>query len=1126
MILVPIKVVGLLADRNGNSREYADLAVNYGLLDSFSVLGGEIEPKPFTRTAPLQAGVHLHFILPDGLTQGRETGQEIDYPAVPDRFLIMRIQMDSADPLQPQIRHRAWILESSYVGTDNTGSVTIPDFSDPACRHRYLGRVYPYEETPSPGSYLDKLTAVGAGTPWFAACYPTCRSVFGFYDDMKDAPVGDYTYLVMGWYSDETQSPLYGLSEADYRAKLEELGFALDEAWIPDCDPGILLHGSLFHVMWKGEDGPYETAQPSGQISAAWGNSSSEALSALAAQKLSDRTGRDRWDLERILNLIQADQLDLFSRPDGILAGEDKLHQGQFGSVGNQTAWSLRSADGETECPEELNRQLLELSALERQVEAARARADSKKQELYDAWYTYMLLYAYPSPPFIKKPLTQEEILAEAKKLAGELDQYEDACAGIRQRRDSLRSQLEQAAEQAGFFLEQARSRDAYYVPLDPVLLIAGDGVDRTDLFGEDGRYRKDGTLLIRKDSQALSAVQFRRNGESIRWDRESIAAHCDEFPAREGVPACCMDLYDETLFAGLAEGAEDIRWEGTSPSPLAAAVFAPPWNPLFLEWRVHVLPSRTTAQPDDTMKHWKLGEIDWEYSGSKQAGDSRFELRQYSGRFLLLPQAPQELSDAVQRSLEYFEGDPELCDRLREIARRARDLPVLSQPLSGLKEAFLCKEQAYSFPLFGATDEGEEFSEKVRERIGDYGELALDVSQEFLPLRGAAMVLDSVRLVDTFGQIVQADGLIDETVIAESMSQEGFADKGYALLPPRLNGPGRLVFEWGDGEDLSGAVCGYLMPDFLNHRLGIHDASGAYLGNLHLVYLADGGTGARFSSLEAAARLEESAHLRYFVQEMTASADGVFQAFLDILDQRLSVQTAAGAQEQELSLLTGHPLAMVRARVGLEWQGLLPYSKTFEQFGQRNTGQFETNAISARIGDIRYTGDAAAGYFAGGAEAETYQTFYPAYGIETEGRGYFQCNHELELHMQQRTQTGEEELSPQEITLLLDVRGSVHIRTGVLPVLERKPDPGLFADALEMMHLQLPFYPVIGGRDRLNLPQLDEEAPFYWFCRRGGEVLEEPVERAVQQTEQPGKNTLMDGVMRRKEGATQCRQN
>lgn len=372
--------------------------------------------------------------------------------------------------------------------------------------------------------------------------------------------------------------------------------------------------------------------------------------------------------------------------------------------------------------------------------------------------------------------------------------------------------------------------------------------------------------------------------------------------------------------------------------------------------------------------------------------------------------------------------------------------------------------------------------------------------------------------MADTFGQIAELDHLTGNPVIAESMRQEPYAEKGRALLQPRLAGAARLTFEWENGED--GAICGYLMPDFLNRRIGVYDAAGGYLGNLHLVHLPGGGTGARYSGLERLPRRTEGErHLQYLVQAMAESGDGVFEAFLQVLDERLSEQISTDSTDgQELPFLTGRPLAVMRARLGIKWRGLLPYAKTFAEFGKRNTCGFETSGIPARLGDIRYASDGLAGYFAGGCAPETYSAFYPAYGVETEARGYFCCNHELLLNMQQREPSGGGEAPAEtELTLLLDVRGSVHVRTGLLPVYQKEPDYTLHQAAMESMSLRLPVYPVLGGTQTLNLPQLDRKHPFFWHCRGKHGDWEQEIGQMPQAAEfGRGKNWLMDGYMSR----------
>jgi hypothetical protein len=46
---------------------------------------------------------------------------------------------------------------------------------------------------------------VGYGEPTFAAFYPNCHSVFGFYDSEITELADGLQYDVIVWYSDETQ---------------------------------------------------------------------------------------------------------------------------------------------------------------------------------------------------------------------------------------------------------------------------------------------------------------------------------------------------------------------------------------------------------------------------------------------------------------------------------------------------------------------------------------------------------------------------------------------------------------------------------------------------------------------------------------------------------------------------------------------------------------------------------------------------------------------------------------------------------------------------------------------------------------------------------------------------------
>ena len=169
----------------------------------------EILSQPFQDLGfQLKPGVHLHWALPDGLTRGvgqaaQDKGNQkrkVSFPVVPNRWLVTRI--DQAG------QKKQWIIESDYLyppgaGDQSSGiSYPYPKNGQNAQPFRSMGRAMPLaawqnRDDAPPAQYLNReqspypLTAVGYGEPTFAAFYPNCHSVFGFYDDYDRQPLPD-----------------------------------------------------------------------------------------------------------------------------------------------------------------------------------------------------------------------------------------------------------------------------------------------------------------------------------------------------------------------------------------------------------------------------------------------------------------------------------------------------------------------------------------------------------------------------------------------------------------------------------------------------------------------------------------------------------------------------------------------------------------------------------------------------------------------------------------------------------------------------------------------------------------------------------------------------------------------
>jgi hypothetical protein len=227
-----------------------------------------LDGPAFNQTSQLEAGVHLHWALPDALARARNVelqgGQACVFPAVPDLWLIVRFQPIApaaapapvqpaqtnpgirtqrtigTTPLRPSIGpviQRAPVIDLGPKIEINPKQPPIGIFS---ARREWkawvldsrTGAVTPLEQwTPPASRAAGRLTVVGElpdadaiGMPgwarWDAAkgdpqiygagYYPHSRKRFGFHDPAADVPANaEIGYAVIGWYADRNHDPLY-----------------------------------------------------------------------------------------------------------------------------------------------------------------------------------------------------------------------------------------------------------------------------------------------------------------------------------------------------------------------------------------------------------------------------------------------------------------------------------------------------------------------------------------------------------------------------------------------------------------------------------------------------------------------------------------------------------------------------------------------------------------------------------------------------------------------------------------------------------------------------------------------------------------------------------------------------
>ena len=346
-LLVPIHIDALAVGEKLPPSEifkWTNLAPDFAKLKTNYFFGSELDDSNnlFVEAAGLEPGVHLHFQLPRALKHGsQEGGADVSFPAIPNRWLVQRIDQSS------QLTHKAWLIKSD-VESEESSAVTWPTFyeNDPI-QFRKIGawkELTEALEEQDEAALEPPITSVGLGNPSFSAYYPACRGILGFYDPLDGVPEGSrLSYLITGWYSDPKHDPLsafitefqekHSTALEEFTMEQQELLFTELQAWIgergwtesglktDDSPPrfnlpsGLLCHGLVKDLIWEGSGRNY--MQPivfpewnndyknnyEQAYKIAVGNTSAEALAALLVAQ------------DRNQDLLTALQGDMLSQP-------------------------------------------------------------------------------------------------------------------------------------------------------------------------------------------------------------------------------------------------------------------------------------------------------------------------------------------------------------------------------------------------------------------------------------------------------------------------------------------------------------------------------------------------------------------------------------------------------------------------------------------------------------------------------------------------------------------------------------------------------------------------------------------------------------------------------------------
>jgi len=599
-LLIPMDIEALVIGEAASKSQWVDLRPDFAGVYYNLFLGAKLEREACTdlRENLLDPGIHLHWALPDGLMHGsaRENGGDLQFPMIPNRWLVVRFWNQADNSSGVRFQHKAWIVESNSITDDKTAptwpslNVSNPNSKKPEDYYVRVGKQFELAQWPggeSPAASVD-ITSIGYGDPAFAAYYPACKGILGFHDqDLEKLQDATVNYFVCGWYSKPADDPLYqALSQAPAENVFPSLdAFLSERKWtyaefidtlekaketanpkemeaLQNSLPAqIICHGVISGIQLKKDTLCVPRSQPS---NLSFGNTAAEALTALFRSRLANH------DLARLLEAFQYDLLTELEKPDGEAIVEQKLHERRYRPLSRGIRWELIQEDpsvngGASEAqappiPGDICLLLEKLNIRQRLTNSLKRKRDSLRSQLYATWYKRALKAG--KDPAAEKILNQEltDLQNEIDAITGEIARNEkELTAG---ESDLLREQLKIFLPGYGL---QELEEPRFWRPNDPVVLLAGKAFQRSSRHGEDGRYRKDERLLCRLSAQEIVklkiTVPFAKKVD-VEFGSAEIDAWCNPFPQprRHDLPAAIVDLFRESLLLTLdAKRAGDI---------------------------------------------------------------------------------------------------------------------------------------------------------------------------------------------------------------------------------------------------------------------------------------------------------------------------------------------------------------------------------------------------------------------------------------------------------------------------------------------------------------------------------------------------------------------------------------
>lgn len=599
------------------------------------------------------------------------------------------------------------------------------------------------------------------------------------------------------------------------------------------------------------------------------------------------------------------------------------------------------------------------------------------------------------------------------------------------------------------------------------------------------------------------------------------------------------------------------------APSVFAREEWEQPWVPLLLDWKVSVMqePSYTSIPNQRTCNfnqgNWQFDGTDFKWVGPlKATGKNFIEPTQmvFEGRTFITPYIALTLADQLDEFVRQHKlRDPnleKLLEDLDQFIDGIKQQDILSQRLGGLRDMMVGRNLVQTVVPSGNI--AALLGDQIRGVPNPYRDeiwLGKGPAWNFGPMSGTFFVIEALTVTDTFGRTISlllannsscpetndtsaeyyfypitGRNLKSPTGLQPPQSKKSNdpAERMIQLLPSTVQ-DSQLSFRLtsNDGKDsdidhVAGAnpVCGWIVPNHLDRSLTLYAPDGAIWGECYLsqhsknkfvpIWQPDPTNPNAPQSVAAIPNPYVKAMLETLINR---ADDGLgFSDFLRVIDETLwSINPQGQRKDQNLSVLIGRPLAIVRARASLKLRGLPFYNQdwwnTFDipqspppadQPAELQTvdGGVCANLWPVRLGNNALRSDGLIGYYLDNPAApdKTFQVFntvnLPA-DTQADYLNKIGGNNYLKLRFIDDTVTTPDPAQNQacDLTMLVDPRGSVHAFTGLLPVTQLAIPSGYVTPALKNMYYTFRAGPFLTLPDAVRIPRPAEvKGNWNWF--------------------------------------------